>query len=1124
MHYAPSTMPLRPLVAVLVAVLVVALSACTTPTESPTLFQSHPPERTGVTFANTLAESTDLNIINYLYYFNGGGVAVGDLNGDDRPDLYFTANEGENALYLNRGDFRFEEVTDAAGVAGSGDWTTGVALADVNGDGRLDLYVSVVNGHEGLTGHNQLYINHGPDAEGIPQFTEEAAAYGLDHRGFSTHATFFDYDRDGDLDLYLLNHSVHDEKTYGRTSLRRQRDPKAGDKLYRNDGDRFVDVSKEAGIIGGAVGYGLGVVATDVDSDGCTDLYIANDFHENDYLYRNNCDGTFRETITEATGHTSRFSMGTDAGDINNDGRPDIVTLDMLPRREEIRKTSVSSESYTLYRLKLQFGYHPQFARNMLHLNQGNGRFSEIGYLAGIEATDWSWAPLFADLDLDGYQDLFISNGIYRRPNDLDYINYLSNREVQASLETITEDNLRLLQRMPQVRIPNAAYRNQGDLTFADSAAAWGLDHEGFSNGAAYADLDGDGDLDLVTNNINEPASIYENRADSLRNRRFLTVDLNGDGQNPFGIGARVTLRYDGQTQIREHTLTRGYQSSVAPGLHFGLGTAETVDSLTVAWPDGRVQTLTDVATNQHVTLRQKDATNGTPPTPPDPAPLRVFDASERLGIAFRHNENDAIDFDREALAPHLLSTEGPALAVADVNGDGRDDVFVGGAKWQTPRLYIQRSDGQFAASDSSAFQPNARAEDVDAAFFDADGDGDPDLYVVSGGGEFWGQADALRDRLYLNDGTGAFTQATDALPNSFVTNGGTVAPADVDGDGDVDLFVGGRSDSRQYGAIPPSALLLNDGTGRFTDGTDDRAPDLRRVGMVTEAAWLDANADGRLDLAVTGTWMPIRLFVQQPDGTFIDRHPDVGLADTGGWWTALESADLDGDGDPDLLAGNLGRNSTLSASPGRPVRMYRGDFDDNGDPEPIITRYRQGAEYPLASRDALLKQMDPLRQRYPTYTSFGAPTVRDVLGADGIEQAEIHEAHTFDSVWIENQGDGTFRVHPLPTRAQFAPIYAIHVTTSNGEDAPTVILGGAFDGVKPNQGRYDASYGLLLTRHNTSYSAHPPAETGLWLRGEVRAFRPITTPDGQRWLLVARNDATLQVIGLDQPRGSALK
>ena len=1103
--------------ALLVLVALTGLSACTPEPEPPTLFQRHAPDQSGVTFANTLAESTDLNILNYLYYYNGGGVAAGDLNGDGRPDLYFTANEAPNALYLNEGNFRFRDVTEAAGMGGTGDWTTGVALADVNGDKRLDVYVSVVDGHEGLAGHNQLYINQGPDADGVPQFEERAAAYGLDHRGFSTHAAFFDYDRDGDLDLYLLNHSVHDEKTYGRTSLRRTRDPKAGDKLFRNDGDRFVDVSAEAGIIGGAVGYGLGVVPTDIDSDGCLDLYVANDFHENDYLYRNNCDGTFREIIAEATGHTSRFSMGVDAGDVNNDGRPDIVSLDMLPRRESILKTSASSEGYDLYRIKRRFGYHPQFARNALQLNQGANRFSEIGYLAGVEATDWSWAPLFADLDLDGHQDLFISNGIYRRPNDLDYINYVSNRSVQSNLETITQDNLDLLQRMPQVRIPNAAFHNRGDLTFADSAAAWGLNHAGFSNGAAYADFDGDGDLDLVTNNINEPASLYENRADSLRSHRFLAVALEGSARNPYGIGARVTLWHGGQTHVREHVLSRGYQSSVAPGLHFGTGSADTVDSLTVAWPDGRVQTLTDVATNQHLTLRYVDATDGAPPRPPDTAPMRVADAPTALDIGFRHIENDFIDFNRETLAPHMLSTEGPALAVGDVNGDGRDDVFIGGAKLQASAVYLQQPGGRFVAADATAFEDDARSEDIDAAFFDADGDGDLDLYVVSGGGEFWGAADALRDRLYRNDGTGRFTKATGALPKSFVTNGGTVAPADADGDGDVDLFVGGRSEARQYGALPESALLLNDGAGRFRDATDQQAPALRRTGMVTDAVWLDANADGRLDLAVVGTWMPIRLFLQQPDGTFADRHRDWGLASTGGWWTALATADLDGDGDPDLVAGNLGRNSTLSASPAQPVRLYRGDFDGNGDPEPVITRFKNGTEYPLASRDALLKQMDPLRQRYPTYTSFGAPSVSDLLGPEALEDAETFDVHTFDSVWLDNQGDGTFRVRPLPTRAQFAPIYALDIADRTGDGRPDILTGGAFSGVPPSQGRYDASYGILLERTSDApadaYTARPPAETGIWLDGPVRAFRPLQADAEAPLVLVARNDRSLQVI-----------
>jgi hypothetical protein len=1102
------------------------------------LFREHAADSTGVTFANRLAESADLNILNYLYYYNGGGVAVGDVNGDDRPDLYFTSNEDDNALYLNRGNFRFEEVTDAAGVAGTGDWTTGVSMADVNGDGRLDLYVSVVSQFEGLSGHNQLFINQGTNDDGVPVFAEKSAAYGLDHRGFSTQAAFFDYDRDGDLDLYLLNHAVHSTKTYGRVSMRTERDSLSGDKLYENRGGTFVDVTEEAGIIGSTIGYGLGVVVSDVDVDGCPDLYVANDFHENDYLYLNNCDGTFTETIETSTGHNSHSSMGVDAGDINNDGRPDVAVLDMLPRREEIVKTSVTAESYDVRQIQVDYGYHHQYARNTLQLNQGvrpGGeravpRFSDVGFQAGVAATDWSWAPLFADFNLDGRQDLFVSNGIYRRPNDLDYINYVSNREIQQSLQEITKDNLSLLKRMPQVRIPNAAFRNAGDLRFEEAAAAWGLDHEGFSNGAAYGDLDGDGDLDLVTNNIGEPASIFENRADTLRDGRYLTVSLRGEGANTDGIGARVTATSGGTTQMREQVLTRGYQSSVQPGLHFGFAETDTVDTLTVRWPDGRVQTRTGVATNQRVTLHQKDARPPEPgrsPTEPETGADPVFadggTAAER-GLDFRHRENDFLDWNREHLIPHKVSTEGPALAVGDVNGDGREDVFAGGAKWQSAQLYLQQPGGRFARADSTVWTKDAKREDVDAAFFDADGDGDLDLYVVSAGAEFWGTADALRDRLYLNDGSGTFRKAEGALPeeNPAVTgNGGTVTPADYDGDGDVDLFVGGRVVAREYGETPASALLENDGSGTFTDVTDRVAPALREAGMVTDAAFLDATGDDRLDLAVAGTWMPIRLFAQQPDGTFAEATCEAGLAETGGWWNAVTAADVDGDGDDDLVAGNLGLNATLHATPDEPARLYRNDFDDNGDEEVILTYYRDGIAYPMLGRDMLARQIESLKRKYPSYKEFAGKQIDDLFAEDKVAAATMKEAHTFASVAAINDG-GTFAVRPLPSRAQMAPLFDAAVLDWTGDGRPDVVMAGNFHGVRPVQGRYDASYGTLLRgapgegagseADSLTFTAVPPAESGLWVDGQARALAPLTI-DGTRYLLIARNDAPLQLV-----------
>ena len=644
----------------------------------PTLFETRSPAETGVTFANRLDESAALNMVNYLYYYNGGGVAVGDVNGDDFVDLYFTANEGPNALYLNRGGFTFEDVTDAAGVAGTADWASGVTMADVNGDGRLDIYVSAVSGYLGLKGRNELFINQGTDADGVPQFAERAAAYNLADAGYGTHAAFFDYDDDGDLDVYLVNHSTHDERTYQRADARTERHPKAGDKLYRNEDGRFVDVSEEAGIYGSRVGYGLGVAVSDFDRDGHPDLYVANDFHENDYLYFNDGDGTFTETIAASTGHNSLSSMGVDAADFNNDGRSDVVVLDMMPSDEATRKTTAGNDTEDVYRLKRQYGYHHQLARNTLQLNQGQRRFSEIGLMAGIHATDWSWAPLFADLDNDGRKDLFVTNGIYRRPNNLDYIDYVSNEFMPSMGRDVMGRDTSLLERMPRAEVPNVVFRNEGDLQFSDRSTAWGLDRAGTSNGAAYADLDNDGDLDLVTNNINAPASILENRADSLTRHHYLTVRLDGEPPNTQGVGATLEVVQGDRWQLLEQQPSRGYQSSVDPRLHVGLDTLATIDTLRITWRDGRQQILTDVAADQTVTLRQAEAT-ALQSEPAEPPAVRHFtDVTDEVSIAYRHEENRFNDFVREPLMPHKLSTEGPALAVADVNGDGFDDVIVG--------------------------------------------------------------------------------------------------------------------------------------------------------------------------------------------------------------------------------------------------------------------------------------------------------------------------------------------------------------------------------------------------------------------------------------------------------------
>jgi hypothetical protein len=1096
----------------LVASLLAAGGCRSAATETSTLFELLSPRATGVGFENRLPEDTAFNILNYLYYYNGGGVAAGDVNGDGLPDLYFTANVGPNRLYLNKGNYQFEDVTERAGVGGGKGWTTGVTMADVNGDGRLDLYVSGVS-YLTMRGRNILYINNGDGT-----FTDRTTEFGLEHVGYSTQAVFFDYDGDGDLDMYLLNHSVHTERTIGRRPDRNERNPRAGDKLFRNDGGHFTDVSAQAHIYGGLEGFGLGVVASDFDLDGCPDLYVANDFQENDFLYHNNCDGTFTESIAGAMGHTSRFSMGVDAADVNNDGRPDLMVVDMLPQREEILKTSANAESYNVFNLKLQAGYRAQYARNTLQLNRGGGRFSEIGYLAGVFATDWSWAPLFADLDNDGRKDLFITNGIYRRPNDLDYINYVGNEAVQASLaKGITRDNMSLLRKMPQIPLANYAFRNNGNLTFTNMAAAWGLAQPGFSSGAAYVDLNNSGALDLVVNNVNAPASIYRNRAREINGSHYLTIRLRGDGANTGGIGARVVIRHGGTMQAAEQMPTRGFQSAVDPRLHFGLGAAARVDTLTVIWPDHRVQTLTAVAADRLLTLDQKDA-GGRYAAPHAPRvelrtpPLAFEDVTARTGIDFRHAEQTFLDYNREPLMPHLLSREGPALAVADVNGDGLDDVFVGGASLQPGRMYLQQRDGRFRASRQPSIEADSAAEDVDAAFFDANGDGRPDLVVASGGNEYAGDADELRPRLYLDDGRGNFRRDTAAF-SAIHVNAGCVVPGDFDGDGDVDLFIGGRVVPRGYGLSPKSYLLRNDGAGHFTDVTGELAPRLSDAGMVSSAAWIESGVPGRLDLVVAGEWMPVRVF-RQEGNRFVDRTAESGLAGTNGWWNSVTAADLRGTGRRDLVLGNLGLNSYIHASKTEPARLYVDEFAHNGALQQILTFYKDGVSYPMAGRDELVRLIPALRSRYVSYKDFGASRVEDIFSAAEVRHAQVREATTFASSVALDDGKGRFTLAPLPVEAQFAPVYAAVAADYTGDGITDLVIGGNFSGVTPLLGRYDASYGLLLRGNGKGGFAAVDMDTSrLVIEGEVRDMKAVRAANGDRLIVVARNDTTVQVL-----------
>lgn len=1122
-----------------------ALAGC----ESDTLFRAVPADESGVRFVNAVADSAEFNIINYLYFYDGGGVAVGDVSGDGLPDLYFTANQGPNRLFINQGNLRFEDVTDSAGVEGDADWTTGAAMADVDGDGRLDMYVSAASGFEGRRGRNQLFMNRGDGT-----FVDRAAAYGVDFEGYSTQAAFSDFDADGDLDLFLLNHSRHQEDTHQSSALRNERHAMAGDRLYRNDGDRFTDVSEAAGIYGGPTGYGLGVVTSDLNGDGCSDIYVANDFHEHDYLYWNNCDGTFTEGMKAAAPHNSRSSMGVDAADVNNDGLPDVVVLDMLPDREDILKTSASIEEHSIYRMKVELGYHHQVTRNTLLLNRGEGRFSDVGLLAGIEATDWSWAALLADFDNDGWKDLFVSNGIWRRPNDEDYIAAVSAPMMQRTLEDISTEDLAILNSMPHVRIANVAFRNLGGLRFEKATAKWGLDDPLFSNGAAYADLDNDGDLDLVVNNVNDPASIFENTGTGGRS---LGIRLIGDDRNTFGIGARVYVMAGGRMQLQELLTTRGFQSSVDPRLVFGLADADMIDTLVVIWPDRRVQRFTDVAADQYLVIQQADAVRepgesggsvGSDDASGDAARnddtsgvredvaagelVREDDASGAVGFALRgngrgrqtrpfrpshftaeylHVEDAFDDLRREPLIPRMVSTEGPALAAGDVDGDGLDDLFVGGSKGFASAILLQQPSGAFthSALTEATFAADSLSEDVDAALFDADGDGDLDLYVVTAGNEWPGEHENLLDRLYINDG-GRMQRANEALPPMH-GHGSVVRPADFDGDGDLDVFVGGRVVAGEYGHSPRSYLLQNDG-GRFTDVTDRMAGAIRHAGMVTDGAWSDVNTDGALDLVIVGEWIAPQIF-RQSEGRFL--RIDGGFEGMEGWWTAVHAADVNGDERPDLVLGNHGLNSRLRAGADTPVRLYISDFDADGERERALTSFRNGISYPWATREDLLAAFPSLARMYPTYASYGASTIDEIFSERILRDAEVLDAHALASVVAINQGDGTFDAVELPLLAQISPIRTIVSRDFDGDGHLDVVVAGNFFGVTPAQGRYDASYGTFLRGDGDGgFTAVEPSKSGLWLHGEIRKLEFVRSAGGP--LLVAgRNADSLQFVNV---------
>ncbi len=1109
-------------------VILISLFACNssnTTTQAPAypLFKLLAPAQTGVDFANLVKEDTTFNILNYLYFYNGGGVSIGDINNDGLPDIYLTANRLPNKLYLNKGNLKFEDITEKAGVAGLVGWTTGTTMADINGDGWLDIYVCNLSNMMGLSGHNQLFINN---QDGT--FSEKAKEYGLDFSGFSTQAAFFDYDNDGDLDCYLLNHSTHYEGTYRRAAeIRPMRNERAGDRLMKNENGKFIDISEKAGIYSSAVGYGLGVAIGDINQDGWQDIYVANDFHENDYLYLNNGNGTFAESIRQVAGHTSKFSMGVDIADFNNDGRLDIFSADMMPENEQIRKASEeSADAYSIYQFKYSFGYYHQFAKNALQVNAlidkdkkgANFRLLEIAQLAGVATTDWSWSVLFADLDNDGWKDLFVANGIPRRPNDMDYLKFISDPNIRYPLlEGIDEAKLKYTEQMPIIKIPNFAFKNNKDLTFSNLSKEWGLDRAGFSNGAAYADLDNDGDLDLVVNNFNEIASIYENQNNEKNN--YLKIRLIGENQNTFGIGAKVLLKLKDQIIYQEQSPTRGFQSSVEHVLTIGLGKNQIIDSLIITWNSGNSQTLTNIQANQFLTLKQVEATekvdihhyrcescNNS---------LLFKDITEQVSIPFTHEENAITDFEREFLIPYALSTQGSKIAKGDVNGDGLEDIFVPNAKWKTSALLIQQKNSSFALSQKSLFEQDSISEDVSAAFFDADGDKDLDLIVVSAGNEFFGKDKPLMPRLYINDGRGNFTKTENQLPEIFV-NASCVKPADFDGDGDIDLFIGARVEARKFGIDPPSFILKNNGKGFFENASAEVLGN-NLLGMVTDAVWTDFDNDQQLDLVVVGEWMPITFLKNQNNKLISDAR--FVIPNSHGFWNRLLANDFDGDGDIDFVAGNWGQNSYLKPLENEPITLYVRDFDDNGSTDPIVCVYRTAPDgsrqlFPLASKDEMTSQLPHLRKKFLKYKDYSTATIHDIFTPEELKAAVVKHAHNFSTSYIENKGKDGFEIRSLPIEAQFSVIFALESGDFDKDGKKDLLIGGNFYGVTPLLSRYDASVGFLLKGDSKGgFIPVRPAQSGFVINGECRDIEFITLANGKRVAVVMRNNDKLQVL-----------
>jgi len=1090
-----------------------------------TVFTEVSPSYSNVSFRNDITETKDQNILTYEYLYNGGGVAVGDLNNDGLPDIFFTGNMTPNKLYLNKGDLKFEDVTDKAGVAGRNKWKTGVVMADVNGDGLLDIYVCYSGPGDSLDRSNELYINSGVK-NGVPSFIESAKAYGLDATGtYTTSVVFFDMDNDGDLDMLMVNHAdVFFNPFFNTEKLRATRNAKFGNRLYRNDNGHFMDISVQSHIDGSGLNFSLSASVSDINGDGWPDIYVTNDYDERDFLYLNNHDGTFREVLPKAAKHISEFAMGSDIADFNNDNKPDIMELDMLPEDNHRQKLLRGADNYDKFQLLLDHGFHKQLMRNSLQLNNGNDEdgtpvLSEIGQLAGVSNTDWSWAPLFADFDNDGWKDLFVTNGILKDMTNLDFVKYTSGYSPQYVKEKQDKGEIwELVQKMPTTKLTNYLFKNNRDLTFSNVTASWGLTKQAVSNGAVYADLDNDGDLDLVINQLNDVATIYRNNtAEKSHSAHYLRIQLKGSNKNSSGIGAKVYIKTERGDQFQEQYFNRGFQSSVDPVMHVGLGKDSIVQSVRVLWPTGEVSILDNVKADRLLVVEQKNASirqNSSPAHNESIKPL-FKDVTNSAGINFVDKPSSYVDFKISPLLPYQVSKMGPCIAKADVNGDGLEDVFIGAGIDQASQLYLQTRDGHFILSPSQPWNTNKKIFNADALFFDADGDGDMDLYLAAGGAEYPQGSENYQDRIFENDGKGNFSEMPNALPKETIS-ASCARVADINHDGKPDLFIGGRFQPGMFPMAPPSNILKNvsqPGKIQFEIDRSQKDATLAEPGLVTDAVWCDLNKDGWQDLVVVGQFMPITVF-ENHKGVLVNKTNEYGLLGTNGWWSRVNATDLDGDGNIDLIVGNIGLNTQLKASQAEPVTITCSDFNNDGTMFSILSYFIQGKSYPYNTRDELMDQMPWLQKKFARYIDYADAQLSDLFPQGKLDSAKVVKINLLSSVILKNSGHGRMDVKALPKTAQASMVNGIVVDDLQKDDHKDILLAGNFYPFRVQFGPLDAGVGMVLRRNGKGdISSLGLAETGLKIDGDVRNLIKVNGGNGNYWLVAAKSDGAVQVL-----------